>query len=125
MLEYLTVTVLDEFLDSKSPLFQAKFANLKKDIDKKVTKKTGDKGKAKDSDGEASNHDEGGIGKKKKKKSSGKKRAQSSASDGSVSGVPTVASSSAGKKTARKKSRSTRPKKKANTKSAGESGAST
>lgn len=118
------MAVLDEFLDSKSPLFQAKFANLKKDIDKKVTKKTGDKGKAKDSDGEASNHDEGGIG-KKKKKSSGKKRAQSSASDGSVSGVSTVASSSSGKKTAKKKSRSTRPKKKANTKSAGESGAST
>ena len=44
LLEYLTLAVLDEFLDSKSPLFQAKLANLKKDVDKKASKKTGDKG---------------------------------------------------------------------------------
>lgn len=116
LLEYLTLAVLDEFLDSKSPLFQAKLANLKKDADKKASKKTGDKGSTKDTE-DASDVE------KKKKPSSGKKRAPSTESDASASAISSAASMDTDKKKTAKKKRRPPPKKKV--KSASESGAST
>jgi len=121
LIEYLTLAVLDEFLDSKGPLFQAKLANLKKDADKKASKKTGDKGTAKDGEGESSDAENGA---KKKTTSFGKKkRAVSSDSDSGTSASSGASSFDKKASKKKKKSRATRPKKKATP--AAESGAST
>lgn len=122
LIEYLTLAVLDEFLDSKGPLFQAKLANLKKDANTKASKKTGDKGTANDGEGEASDAEKSAKKKKPTTSAGKKKRAVCSDSDRGTS-ASSEASSSDRKAPKKKQSRAPRPKKKA--KPADESGEST